>query len=161
MSKKAMPISLVSSNSRKTKAEIAARTSAEPGGCSAVLAPPTNLSKAARAEWKRLIGLYRQLDTDVINDLDINLLAAYCESSAIFKAAQKKYKEEDLVVYNKSGTPIENPYLTIMRKEAANMAKHSELLCLSPVGRARMGLAVVKKQDENDPMAEFFSNRKK
>ncbi len=161
MSKKAMPIHLVSDGSRKTKAEISARANSEPGGCSSLLLPLSNLSDAAREEWERLIELYRQLDTDVINDLDVNLLAAYCESAAIYKAAQKQYTTSDLVMYNKSGTPIENPYLTIMRKEAASMVKYSEQLCLSPVGRARIGLAAVKKREESDPMAEFFSGRKK
>lgn len=160
MSKKAMPIHLVSDGSRKTKAEISARANAEPGGCSSLLVPPSNLSNAARVEWDRLIELYKQLDTNVINDLDINLLVAYCESAAIYKAAQEKYTTGDLVVYNGSGTPIESPYLTIMRKEAASIVKYSEQLCLSPVGRARMGLAAVKKREENDPMAEFFSSRK-
>ena len=39
----------------------------------------------------------------------------------------------------------------------ANIAKYAEQLCLSPVGRARMGVLAAKKEEEADPTADFFA----
>ena len=127
-----------------TKAELKARADNEPKGCTAELKPPKTLSKSAKNEWKRIVKLYRQLDAEVINDLDLNTLSAYCESVAIYQAAQ----------------PIENPYLAIMRKEGVNIAKYAEQLCLSPVGRARMGVLAAKKNEKSD-MAQWMERKRK
>ena len=58
---------------------------------------------------------------------------------------------------NADGRPAENPYVTIMRREGQNIAKYAEQLCLSPVGRARMGVAAAKKETESDPMAAYLN----
>ena len=44
-----------------------------------------------------------------------------------------------------------------MRREGQNIIKYAEQLCLSPVGRARMGVAAAKKAAESDPMAAYLS----
>lgn len=144
---------------RLTKAEMAARAENEPTGCTAELKPPKMLSKAAKNEWKRIVKLYRQLDAEVINDLDLNTLSAYCESVAIYQAAQNAYQAEPLVDYDSNGRPFENPYLAIMRKEGVNIAKYAEQLCLSPVGRARMGVLAAKKEEKSD-MAKWMERKK-
>lgn len=143
-----------------TKAELKARADNEPKGCPAELKPPKTLSKSAKNEWKRIVKLYRQLDAEVINDLDLNTLSAYCESVAIYQAAQAAYPEEPLVDFDKDGKPIENPYLAIMRKEGVNIAKYAEQLCLSPVGRARMGVLAAKKNEKSD-MAQWMERKRK
>ena len=40
--------------------------------------------------------------------------------------------------------------------EGANIAKYAEQLCLSPVGRARMGVIAAKREVADDPMTAFF-----
>ena len=87
----------------------------------------------------------------IINDLDKSLLAAYCESYAIYNAAQKEYVNQPLVAIE-DGKVIENPYLKIMNREGQNIAKYSEQLCLSPVGRARMGVVAAKKETDKSPI---------
>ena len=145
---------------RHTKAELEARAEAEVSGAEAKLRPPKELSKVARAEWRRIVRLYRQLDHDVINDLDITLLAAYCESVAVYKAAEAKYQEEPLARFDYDGMKwIENPYLKIMDNASKQIAKAAEQLCLSPVGRARMGVLAAKKQKAADPMEQWLARK--
>lgn len=145
---------------RHTKAEMASRAEAEPSGAEAKLRPPKELSKAARAEWRRIVRLYRQLDQEVINDLDLNLLSAYCESVAVYKAAEAKYETEPLARFDYDSMKwIENPYLKIMDNASRQIMKAAEQLCLSPVGRARMGVLAAKKQKANDPMEQWLARR--
>lgn len=145
---------------RHTKAEIDARAEAEVTGADSKLRPPKELTKAARAEWRRVVKLYRQLDAEVINDLDLHLLAAYCESVAIYKAAETKYEQEPLAKFDYDGMKwIENPYLKIMDTASKQIMKAAEQLCLSPVGRARMGVLAAKKQKASDPMEQWLARK--
>ena len=154
--RKPVPISVVNPNDRKSKDEVESRLSNEPTGCTDSLVPPTKLSKEARKEWKRLVELYRQLDASIINDLDLGMLAAYCESRARFIEAQRKYNPDELIQWTEKG-PVENPYMRIMDKEGQLIAKYGEQLALTPVGRARIGIAKAKKELENDPMAALLA----
>ena len=154
--RKPSPISILDNKTRRlTKQEIEARKEAEPSGCSDELKPPKELKGEALKEWKRVVALYRELDTNILNDLDISLLSAYCESVAIYRKAQVEYKKASLVIKD-GGTIKENPFLRILRMEGANIAKYAEQLCLSPVGRARMGVIVAKREVADDPMTAFF-----
>lgn len=139
----------------RSVSEIQARKSNEPKGCEAKFRAPSALSGEAKKEWRRLVRLYRQLEQPVLNDLDLSILAAYCESTAIYQKAQADYQAPpwngQLVgKLPGSNTISENPYLRIMTREGQNMAKYAEQLCLSPVGRARMGLAKAKQDQGED-----------
>ena len=145
---------------RHTKAELAARSEHEVTGATSKLRPPKELSPAAAKEWRRIVKLYRQLDAEVINDLDVNLLAAYCENVAIYKKAEAEYQHTPLAEWDDdAGKFIENPYLRIMDNAAKTIARTAEQLCLSPVGRARMGVLAAKKQRETDPMEQWLSRK--
>lgn len=151
--RKPLPSALADKKPHRSNDELERRAENEPGMCEETFVPPDDLTKGALKEWNRVVRLYRQLDRRVLNDLDQSLLASYCESVAIYKDAQKKYKKLPLVDED-SGK--ENPYLKVMWREGANIAKYAEQLCLSPVGRARMGVLAAKKEIEKDPTAEFF-----
>ena len=148
----------------RSNSEIESRSKNEPGGCDAKFRSPRNLTAEAKKEWRRLIKLYKQLDVPILNDLDITMLTSYCESWAIYYRALADYQAEPwngrLVVQRTKGGPIiENPFVKIMTREGQNMAKYAEQLCLSPVGRARMGIAKAKQEEESDPMFEVLSRR--
>ena len=142
----------------RSASEIQARTDNEPKGCDANFRAPSQLSEEAKKEWRRLVKLYRQLEQPVLNDLDLSILAAYCESVAIYQKAQVDYQAppwNGQLVGKLPGSNAlsENPYLKIMTREGQNMAKYAEQLCLSPVGRARMGLAKAKQDPGKDVLA--------
>lgn len=145
---------------RHTKGELEARREHEVTGAEAKLKPPRGLSPEAKKEWRRVVKLYRQLDQEVINDLDVNLLAAYCENVAIFQKAETAYQGEKLAKFDYDGMKwIENPYIRIMDGAAKNIMKAAEQLCMSPVGRARMGVLAAKKQKAADPMEQYLARR--
>ncbi len=154
--RKPMPVKLLDNKKRHlTKEEADLREKNEVSGVSAELMPPSGLRGAALREWKRLIPLYKQANIEILNDLDVNTIAAYCESVAIYKAAQKAYKKQPLVGMV-DGRMVVNPYLKILDIQGANIAKFAEQLCLSPVGRARMGILGAKKEKEEDPTGAFL-----
>lgn len=154
--RKPIPISVLNEDTKKgmSKNRQKTRQNFEIGQCEETFKPPKGLSKGAKKEWNRIIRLYRQLDRKVLNDLDQMLLASYCESAAIYKAAEEAYQQAPLIDLENGK---ENPYLRIMWREGANIAKYAEQLCLSPVGRARMGVLAAKKEEEADPTADFFA----
>ena len=145
---------------KKSKEEMEARKKAQPNGCVDDLTPPEHLSAVAREEWMRVVELYRQLDNTIINNLDISTLTAYCECVAVYRDAQEKRETLPLISYDDKGRVVENPYLAIMRKEGLNILRYSEQLCLTPVGRARMGMATVKGKKEQSAMEEWLSRKK-
>ena len=152
-------LSVLNDNSKthRTKKELEIRREAEVTGCSDNLKPPKELSERAQEEWDRLIPLYRQLNYDILNDLDLMNLAAYCESVAVYTKAELEWPKQQLVgIVN--GKIVENPYIKIMAREAVNMARLAEQLCLSPVGRARMGMAALKRAKAIDPMEAFLED---
>ena len=157
-----MPVSLLDNKiNRMSKAEVAAREANEVKGCESKLTPPKGLSPVAKAEWRRVVRLYRQLESDIINDLDLSLLAGYCESVAVYKEAQKAYQKEPLVTETPTGRLVESPYLRIMDTALKQIARAAEQLCLSPVGRARMGVLAAKKQVQEDPMEQWLQKKQK
>ena len=155
--RKPIPVDLIdNAKDRKTKEQLEARKAAEITGCTAKLSPPRELSARAKKEWRRIVKLYRGLETEILNDLDVGILRSYCESMAIYIEAEEEYQNHGLVM-QKDGRILENPYLKIMRLEGANIAKYAEQLCLSPVGRARMGVAAAKKIEDADPMGALLN----
>lgn len=159
--RKPVPIGVYDNKkARHTQEELEARANAEPKGCSDELKPPKGLSKEAKKEWNRLVKLYRQLEVNILNDLDLGLLAAYCESRAIFIEAQKHWQSGELYYTDKKGERRENPWIKIMDREGLNIAKYGEQLALSPVGRARYGMAQAKKEVEADPMSALLAKGK-
>ena len=138
-----------------TKENIEKRKEAEVVGCSDNLKPPKELSERAQEEWDRLIPLYRQLNYAILNDLDLMNLAAYCESVAVYTKAELEWPKQPLVGMV-NGKLVENPHIKIMAREAQNMCRLAEQLCLSPVGRARMGMAALKRAKAVDPMEAFL-----
>ena len=153
----ARPIALVDKKNHRTKAQIAARENGEPRGCEAKLTVPKSLSAEAKKEWKRVVRLYRQLDAEVLNDLDVDMLACYCEAVALYKAASAEMQGAPLTVETSKGDMVPNPLLKIIDKQSANIKTYGEQLCLTPVGRAKMGLAKAKREVEQDPLAVLLS----
>jgi len=121
---------------------------------------PSGLSKEAQREWHRVIKLYRELDSEVINDLDVSVLMAYCEAVSIYKEAQRKQAEGlHPVAGLVDGKIVQSPYITVMDRQIKNIIRLAEQLCMSPVGRARLGMAREKEAD-NDPMGLLLNRGK-
>lgn len=120
------------------------------------LEPPSGMSSVAKKEWKRIMGLYRQMEADILNDLDISALMMYCEAYAVYRKAEKVW-----VNFSKLKDPSDTDYKIFnrarvqMNDQVKVVCQLSEQLCLTPVGRARMGIAMAKKKEQSS-LAKLF-----
>lgn len=125
------------------------------------LSCPSYLSPLAKKEWKRVMKLYKQMDARILNDLDVTALAMYAEAVAMYQTAQKQWVQvQTLVSSNKASQKTLDKIRTIMNDQVKVVTTLSEQLCLTPVGRARMGVAVakfgLKKEKTLDDFFEKF-----
>lgn len=140
-----------------TKDEVRARANAEDKIKTADrLEPPSGMSSVAKKEWKRIMGLYRQMEADILNDLDISALMMYCEAYAVYRKAEKVW-----VNFSRIKDPSDTDYKIFnrarvqMNDQVKVVCQLSEQLCLTPVGRARMGIAMAKKKEQSS-LAKLF-----
>lgn len=122
---------------------------------SAALRCPKHLSDGGKREWRRIMALYRKMEAHILSDLDRNALIAYCEAVSIYNEAQKKWKDLNAVVSSDQKVQrILDKIITTMEKQSAIIFKFSEQLCLTPIGRAKMGLHMPKKKSKLEQMME-------
>lgn len=146
---------------RHTKATLKAREAAEPHIKTKKLICPKRLSEEARVEWERIASLYLEFEDTIISDLDVDALMVYCEALVTYNNASEKIKNTAAVyLHPKDGTPAINPWVKICNDATEIMRKHSDMLLLNPISRARAGLARVKADKDNiSPMARFIKER--
>ena len=115
---------------------------------------PKHLDKAARKEWRRAGKIL--LGIGLMTDLDMAVLAGYCDAFSQWGEATEKVHETGLVYKKKDGTPALNPYLRVAREAYDRMMRAAVLLGLSP--SSRVNLKVEKKKPMGQ--AEKFMARK-
>jgi P27 family predicted phage terminase small subunit len=111
--------------------------------------PPSFLLPAAKDEWHRVAGELHALG--LLTVLDVNLLAAYCESFGRWQQAETMLAEMAdrnpdtgaLTVKTAAGNRMFNPLLQIARNAAADMLKFASEFGLSPVARTRISSGIV------------------
>ncbi len=119
----------------------------------ATLRVPSDLSPVAKKEWRRLIGLYREMEMEILSDLDRNALATYCEAYSIYHMAQQEWVEIKKVTSDSEVEQVRiNKIFRTMEKQSIIMARYAEQLCLTPVGRAKMGVANKNKPTRLEEM---------
>lgn len=164
--RKPKPAVLLESDIKRTKAEKFDRKESEIECKNNNLKCPSDMTPDAKKEWKRVIGLYNGIDAKVLTDLDIQALRMYCEQTAIFNHATKQLSEFGVLVStNVEGQKAINYLTKLIEKSSKIIISLSEQLCLTPVGRARMGLAnsgVKNKKSKNvgspGTMESFMAN---
>lgn len=104
---------------------------------------PSTLSAIAKKEWRRLMKLYKNMEVDILSDLDKSALMIYCEAYAIYTKAHQEWIIMDKIVSSDDDRQkFVDKVFSIMEKQSQIMSRFSEQLCLTPVGRARMGMSV-------------------
>ena len=112
----------------------------------ASLSCPKQISDEAKKEWRRLMRLYKSVDSEILCDLDIQTLIMYCEATAIYKKAQETWREHTAVVSNNEKVQLTlDRCLTIMDRQTRIICKLSEQLCITPMERARMAINASNK----------------
>ena len=113
--------------------------------------PPSWLTDAvAKKEWRRLMVELQKIN--IIGNLDLNNLAAYCNAYSAYRKATKELKGQSLIVEKetKYGTQlVANPLISIQSKYSDEMRKYAALCGLTIDSRLKAGAAKVDKQDED------------
>jgi P27 family predicted phage terminase small subunit len=97
------------------------------------------------------------METNILSDLDITALVMYCEATAIYKKAHEVWTKYNAVVAsNPEAQRILDKCFYTMEKQTKIVNQLAEQLCLTPVGRARMGMAAItnKGPSELDTLLE-------
>jgi len=120
------------------------------------LAPPEDLSEAARREWTRIA--QELFDLGILTALDRAALEGYCHVYARWKEAKVKVAERGAIVTTKKGNIIQNPYLAVENKALEQMRVFLVELGLSPSSRSRVKIA---RKKQVDPFAEFQKRKQR
>lgn len=126
------------------------------------LRAPTHLTPEAKKEWRRVMKIYRKMEVDILSDLDQQALIMYSEATAIYKKAQETWsKLNQVVTPNKDGQRMLDDTFRTMERQARLIATLSDQLCLTPVGRARMGMnPTINTKEEIDPFTAIMLRQK-
>lgn len=176
--RKAIPPDLKDNETYKDVGAIDRQKAQFPRIDSAKLTPPSWLSKGAKAEWRRVVALYKTLEINILNDLDKATLASYAiEVDIRDKLYQEWVKEEKVITEevtvrahvksSPSDKPIEksggsskrrvvNPILREIERHNATIRVLAEQLALTPAGRA--AYAVRQEKANRSPAEEFMED---
>lgn len=99
---------------------------------------PSDLSAAAKTEWRRLVPELERLG--LLTVLDRAVLAAYCEAWSNFVWAVKLLRKEGRITHAGNGTPIPHPAVTIERQSMQRLRELANEFGFSPAARARIDL---------------------
>lgn len=107
---------------------------------------PKGLSPDAQKEWRRLLRLYRKMQVNILSDLDVPVLSQYCEAVALWKMYQREWKNmKDLDMSKYENLKVMDKVRKSMNDQSLVLIKLAEQLCITPLGRARMGIASALK----------------
>lgn len=123
---------------------------------------PKWLTKQGQQIFRKLKKQYNEMPGNPLCNLDITPLAVLANAMDIYIEAHKEFVEggsQLTVTQISKGSEKEviNPLVKTMNEQAAIVAKLSDQLCLTPIGRMRMGVNASKTpKDEfldifNDP----------
>lgn len=105
-------------------------------------------------------------NAEIINNVDVDLLAVYADCWSKYVNATKMLYIQEMVEYqeNKLGalTKVTNPYIKIQNTYSDKLMKISSLFGLSPADRSKIAhLNPSDKEEKVDPLMELLSGLKK
>ena len=113
--------------------------------------PPAWLvDTVAKKEWKRLVEGLKNIN--IIGNLDLNNLGAYCNAYAHYRKATKEMKKAPLTVekHTKYGVQmVPNPLIGIQAKYLDEMRQYASMCGLTIDSRLKAGTTKVEKQEES------------
>lgn len=102
---------------------------------------------------------------DLINNVDIDLLAVYADSWSKYVNATIMLSKQDMVEEQegKAGiTKVQNPFIKIQQSYSQQLLKISNLFGLSPADRSKIAhLEPSSKEEKVDPLMDLLKGLKK
>ncbi len=105
---------------------------------------PRGLDPMAKREWHRIKREYQRLG--VVTPLDAGALAAYCQSFATWRKAEKQLAAEGFVILTARGM-VANPLANISHKALSQMRYYMVELGLTPSSRSRIRIEPPRPED--------------
>ena len=155
MGRKAKPIELILLNGNKarlTKAEIDARKANQQKlkPKADKIKPPSWLDDRAKKEFRRIVKELQELD--LLTNIDIDMLAAYCDAYSQYVECTKVIREEGLMVEytNKAAetNKVPHPLLTKKKQLFDQMKAIALEFGLTPSARAKLALPKEEPKEE-------------
>lgn len=118
-------------------------------------APPAYLTKGAKAEWKRVVGLLDQ--AKLLVEADRTALALYCTAVDRAQQAEKEIEATGMTVVNPTtGALHAHPLLTVAKEARAQALRYGCEFGLTPASRSKIAAPAAAKEPEADPLASFL-----
>lgn len=121
------------------------------------LVAPRSLSPEARVLWARVAPELVRLGA--VGFLDRDVLAAWAEASALAAKAGQILQREGLVIRDAKGRPVKHPAIAIRNQAGAEARRLAGELGLTPVSRARLGIAEPEPEPSKRPFPFTGSGR--
>ena len=119
---------------------------------------PKDMTEESQKIWRGLMKLYKQMDAKILCDLDKHSLRMYCETYALYLKTQA---EIESMIGTSPTIFLDKQFQSLIRtmnKQCEVCTNLAEKLCLTPIGRARMGIASAKMSlKEEKTLDDFFS----
>jgi len=115
---------------------------------------PKHLSKAAKAEWKRMAD--ELAAQGLLTLADRAVFSAYCTAWSRMVDAELNIQKFGTVVKAPSGYPVQNPYVSIFNTASAEMRKCASEFGMTPASRAKIDVTDVPTS--GDPFTAFMES---
>ena len=116
--------------------------------------PPTELSEAAKKEWRKTGKLL--LASGIFGQLDGAQFAALCQSYTVWLECQAMLSKSSLLIKNKRGDLIPNPLLRVARDAQEQFTRSLSEFGMTPSSRSRLK---VPKPVEDDPFEAYMKRK--
>jgi P27 family predicted phage terminase small subunit len=114
---------------------------------------PAWLSDNARTEWDRVIALVA--GAGAIAKPDADVLAAYCETLVIFRAATQELRRDGITYEADGGLVKRHPSTSIAAEARKDLIRYAAELGLTPISRQRLKV----EPAEDDPLGDFLAGK--
>jgi len=123
----------------------------EPKPPAARSSPPAYLTGAAAAEWRRLAPELARLG--LLTTIDRDGLAAYCQTFARWREAEREIAKHGMVVKGRDGGPVQSPFVSIAQRSLAQLRNWLVEFGMTPSSRSRVATTTTAKPD--DPFEKY------
>lgn len=112
--------------------------------------PKWLINDIAKKEFRRIVKELKQID--IIGNLDVNNLGAYCNAFANYIQATEQLKEQDYYITRETRTGVivvPNPLVGIQKTYAEEMRKFASLCGLTIDSRLKAASTKIDKEQKN------------
>lgn len=113
---------------------------------------PDWLDEEAQKVWKKIIRDIKEFD--VLDKIDEDILAAYCDAVARYKELSGIIREKGYTTINATGTEAVAPWVKAQQSYARLIIQYSDKLGLNANARARLAKKIA--DEEIDENADLF-----